>query len=173
MYYTPNTTPRGAYSNTGLPLKHQSLTMVDTEFRYRIPKTGFELRGEYVGVFFGNTKNLRANNDTDPTDNVGRAMYGMSGELAYHWQLGHALGTEWELVPFYRFTYQNLQTGGYRGSDLNSPTGSGQQWIQTTGFAVFPGKKLVLKLTYENVTTNQSGGCKCDYVLGGVGFYFN
>jgi hypothetical protein len=41
------------------------------------------------------------------------------------------------------------------------------------GFAVFPGKKLVLKLTYENVIDRQSGGCKCDYVLGGVGFYFN
>jgi hypothetical protein len=173
LYYTPNTTPRGAYSDTGLPLHHSSLTMVDTEFRYRVPETGFEFRAEYVGIFFGNNRNLRANNDSDPTNNVGRAMYGMSGEIAYHQPLGRALGTEWELVPFYRYTYQNLQTGGYRGSDLNGPTGSGQQQIQTMGFAVFPGKKLVLKLTYENVIDRQSGGCKCDYVLGGVGFYFN
>ena len=173
VYYSPNTTPRGAYSNTGLPLKQSSLTMVDTEFRYRVPNTGLEFRAEYVGDFFGNNKNLRANNDSDPTNNVGRAMYGMSGEIAYHFPLGQALGTEWELVPFYRYTYQNLQTGGFRGSDLNAPTGSGQQQIQTTGFAVFPGRKLVLKLTYENVTDRQRGGCKCDYVLGGVGFYFN
>jgi hypothetical protein len=173
LYYSPNTTPRGAYSDTGLPLKRSSLTLVDTEFRYRVPETGLEFRAEYVGAFFGNNKNLRANNNTDPTDNVGRAMYGMSGEIAYHFPLGKALGTEWEVVPFYRFTYQNLQTGGFRGSDLNGPTGSGQQQIQTTGFAVFPGRKLVLKLTYENVKDRQPGGCKCDYVLGGVGFYFN
>jgi len=173
LYYTPSTTPRGAYSDTGLPLRRSSLTMVDTEFRYRVPETGFEFRAEYVGVFFGNNKNLRANNDSDPTNNVGSAMYGMSGEIAYHIPLGRALGAEWEAVPFYRYTYQNLQTGGYRGSDLNAPTGSGQQQIQTMGLAVFPTKKLVLKLTYQNVIDQQRGGCKCDYVLGGVGFYFN
>lgn len=173
LYYTPSTTPRGAYSDTGLPLRRSSLTLVDTEVRYRVPETGFEFRAEYVGVFFGNNRNLRANNDSDSTNNVGRAMYGMSGEMAYHIPLGHALGTEWEGVPFYRYTYQNLQTGGYRGSDFNAPTGSGQQHIQTMGFAVFPSKKLVLKLTYQNVIDRQPGGCKCDYVLGGVGFYFN
>ena len=173
LYYTPSTTPRGAYSDTGLPLRRSSLTLVDTELRYRVPETGLEFRGEYVGIFFGNNKNLRANNDSDSTNNVGRAMYGMSGEMAYHIPLGHALGTEWEAVPFYRYTYQNLQTGGYRGSDLNAPTGSGQQQVQTMGFALFPSRKLVLKLTYQNVIDRQAGGCKCDYVLGGVGFYFN
>ena len=100
-------------------------------------------------------------------------MWGISGELAYHVGLGKALGTDWEAVPFYRFTYQNLQTAGFRGSDENTPAGSGQQQIQTMGVAVFPGKKLVLKLTYQNVLDRQPGGCKCDYVLGGVGFYFN
>jgi hypothetical protein len=172
VYYSPSTTPRGAYSDSGLPLKRSSLTLLDTEARYRVPETGFEFRGEYVQAFFGNPANLRANNDGDPTDNVGRTMYGLSGEIAYHIGLGRALGTEWEAVPFYRYTYQNLQTGGFRGSDLNGPTGSGQQQIQTMGFAVFPGKKLVLKLTYQNVLDRQPGGCRCDYVLGGVGFYF-
>jgi hypothetical protein len=172
VYYSPSTTPRGAYSDTGLPLKRSSLTLADTEFRYRVPGTGLEFRAEYVQSFFGSPANLRANNDSDPTNNVGRSLYGMSGEIAYHFLLGRALGTEWELVPFYRYTYQNLQTGGFRGSDLNTPTGSGQQQIQTMGFAVFPGRKLVLKLSYEHVSDSQPGGCKCDYVLGGVGFYF-
>jgi hypothetical protein len=48
-YFTPNTTPRGAYADDGTLLGRSSLTMVDSEFRYRIPNTGLELRGE--GVF--------------------------------------------------------------------------------------------------------------------------
>ncbi len=86
-YYTPNTTPRGAYAANGAPLTplgRSSLTMFDAEFRYRVPDTGLEARGEYVFVSFGNPANLRANNDSDPTNNVGKTMYGYSGELAYH-----------------------------------------------------------------------------------------
>jgi hypothetical protein len=172
VYYTPSTTPRGAHSDTGTTLKRSSLTLIDSEVRYRLPVTGFEFRGEYVQSIFGSPANLRANNDTDPTDNVGRTMWGISGEVAYHFGLGRALGVEWELVPFYRYTFQSLQTSGFRGTDENIPTGSGRQHIQTMGFALFPGKKLVLKLTYQNVLDHQPGGCKCDYVLGGVGFYF-
>jgi hypothetical protein len=40
-YYTPNTTPRGAYADTGVSLGRSSLTMFDAEFRYRVPNTGF------------------------------------------------------------------------------------------------------------------------------------
>ena len=82
-YFTPNTTPRGAYADDGTLLGRSSLTMVDSEFRYRIPNTGLELRGEGVFVTFGNPANLRANNDSDPTDNVGKTMYGFSGEFAF------------------------------------------------------------------------------------------
>ena len=109
-YFTPNTTPRGAYADDGTLLGRSSLTMVDSEFRYRIPNTGLELRGEGVFVTFGNPANLRANNDSDPTDNVGKTMYGASGEIAYHFPLGTILHSEWEAVPFYRYTYENLQT---------------------------------------------------------------
>ena len=94
--------------------------MFDAEFRYRVPKTGLELRGEYVFVDFGNPDNLRANNDGDPTNNVGKSMYGYSGEIAYHIPLGTILNSEWEAVPFYRYTYENLQTGGFAGTDANS-----------------------------------------------------
>jgi hypothetical protein len=99
-YFTPNTTPRGAYADTGALLGRSSLTMFDAEFRYRVPDTGWEARGEYVFVTFGNPANLRANNDSDPTNNVGKTMYGYSGELAYHLPLGNILSSDWEAVPF-------------------------------------------------------------------------
>jgi hypothetical protein len=172
VYFTPNTTPRGAYADTGARLGRSSLTMLDTEFRYRIPTTGFEFRGEYVQIFFGNPANLRANNDSDPTNNVGRTMYGLSGEAAYHLLLGQALGADWELVPFYRYTYEDRQTGGFRGTDENQPLGFGKLQFHTLGAALFPGSKLVLKLNYQKVLDRERGGAKSDSILGGVGFYF-
>ena len=171
-YYTPNTTPRGAYADTGMPLGRSSLTMFDTEFRYRVPNSGFEARGEYVFVSFGNPANLRANNDTDPTNNVGKTMYGYSGELAYHFPLGTILSSDWEAVPFYRYTFQNFQTGGYAGTDLNTPTGAGQTQFHNVGIAVFPSPNLVLKATWQKVINRDPAGANSDSVLGGVGFFF-
>ena len=171
-YYTPNTTPRGAYSDTGVLLGRSSLTMVDSEFRYHVPNTGFELRGEGVFVTFGNPANLRANNDSDPTDNVGKTMYGVSGEIAYHFPLGTILHSEWEAVPFYRYTYENLQTSGFAGTDVNAPTGAGQLQFHNVGIAVFPSPKLVLKATYQKVINRDPAGANSDSVLGGAGFFF-
>ena len=172
VYFTPNTTPRDAYADTGAPLRHSSFTLVDSELRYRLPGTGFEARGEFVQAFFGHPGNLRANNDSDPTNNVGRTMYGLSGEVAYHIPIGTYLGSAWEAVPFYRYTYENLQTRGFRGTDPNTPVGAGRLQFHTAGVAVFPTPKLVLKLTYEKVLDRQRGGPKSDSVLGGVGFHF-
>jgi hypothetical protein len=172
VYFTPNTTPRDAYADTGAPLHHSSLTLVDSELRYRLPGTGFEARGEYVQVFFGHPGNLRANNDSDPTNNVGRTMYGLSGEVAYHVPIGTYLGSAWEAVPFYRYTYENLQTHGFSGTDPSTPVGAGKLQLHTAGLAVFPTPKLVLKLTYEKVIDRERGGAKADSVLGGVGFHF-
>lgn len=171
-YYTPNVTPRGAYSDTGMALGKSSMTMFDGEFRYRVPNTGFEFRGEYVHVSFGNPANLRANNDTDPTNNVGKTMFGYSGEIAYHIAMGTILGSEWEAVPFYNYTYQNLQTSGFAGTDLNAPTGAGQAHFHTMGVAIFPSPKLVLKATYQKVKSNDPAGANADSILGGVGFFF-
>jgi hypothetical protein len=171
-YYTPNTTPRGAYADAGLPLGRSSLTMFDAEFRYRVPNTGVEARGEYVFVSFGNPANLRANNDTDSTNNVGKTMYGYSGELAYHLPLGNFLSTDWELVPFYRYSFLNTQTGGFAGSDLNAPTGAGQTQFHTAGVAVFPSPQIVLKATWQKVINRDPAGANSDSVLGGVGFFF-
>jgi hypothetical protein len=171
-YYTPNTTPRGAHDDFGNLLGRSSLTMFDAEFRYRVPKTWLELRGEYVHVAFGNPANLRANNDTDPANNVGKTMYGYSGEIAFHIPLGTILKSEWEAVPFYRYTYQNFQMSGFAGTDLNLPTGTGQMQFHTAGIAVFPSPKIVLKATYQNVKNNDPAGARSDSILGGVGFFF-
>jgi hypothetical protein len=171
-YYTPNTTPRGAYADNGAPLGRSSLTMFDAEFRYRVPNTGFEARGEYVFVSFGNPANLRANNDSDPTNNVGKTMYGYSGELAYHLPLGNILSSDWEMVPFYRYTFQNTQPGGFAGTDSNLPTGAGQTQFHTAGIAVFPSPQIVLKATWQKVINRDPAGANSDSVLGGVGFFF-
>jgi hypothetical protein len=171
-YYSPNTTPRGAHDDFGNLLGASSLLMVDAEFRYRIPKTWLELRGEVVGVTFGDPANLRANNDTDPTNNVGKTMYGYSGEVALHIPMGTILKSEWEAVPFFRYTYQNLQTAGFAGADLNLPTGAGQQQFFTAGVAVFPAPNIVLKANYQHVKNNDPFGANADSFLGGVGFFF-
>jgi len=177
-YYTGNTTPRGAHDDFGNPLGRSSLTMFDAEFRYRIPKTWVELRGEYVRAIFGSPVNLRANNDSDPTNNVGRFMYGYYGEVALHIPLGTILNSEWKAVPFYRYTYQNLQTCGYAepsGSTENDfclATGAGQTRFQDFGVAVFPSPKVVLKATYQRVRNNNPVGAQSDSILGGVGFFF-
>ena len=172
-YYTPNTTPRGAYDQVfGNPLGQSSLAMFDTEFRYRIPDTGWELRGEVVRVTFGNSANLRANNDSDPFNNVGKTMWGTSGEVAYHFPLGTFIGSSWEAVPFFRYTYQNLQMSGFAGTDLNSPTGFGEQRFYTAGFAIFPTPQVVLKASYQRIKTNDPVAPGADSVLGGVGFFF-
>jgi hypothetical protein len=171
-YYSPNTTPRGAHDEFGNLLGGSNLTMFDAEFRYRIPKTPVELRGEYVFVNFGNPANLRANNDGDPTNNVGKTMYGYSGEIAFHLPLGTILKTEWEAVPFYRYTYQNLQTAGFAGTDANLPTGAGQIHYHTLGLAVFPTPKIVLKATYQHIKNNDPLGALSDSFLGAIGFFF-
>jgi hypothetical protein len=180
-YFTPNTTPRGAYAtdadgNVIGALGKSSLGMFDAEFRYRIPDTGWEARGEYVFVTLGNPANLRANNDGDSNNNVGKTMYGWSGEIAYHLPLGNILSSDWEAVPFYRYTFQNTQTGGVAGTDvtlgLNTPTGAGQTQFHTLGVAVFPSPQIALKATYQKVINRDPAGANSDSVLGGVGFFF-
>jgi Phosphate-selective porin O and P len=170
FYFTPNTTPRGAYGDNGQSLGHSSLTMADTELRYRIPKTGFEFRGEGVAVFIGSPGNLRANNDTDPTNNVGSMMWGLSLEAAYHFTV--PLKNGWELVPFYRFTMENFQTGEYRGSDQNMPTGQGRKTFHTVGLAAFPTPQVVLKLDYQWALDDSSTGPQSNHLLGSVGYFF-
>jgi hypothetical protein len=177
VYYSPNVTPRGAYADDLLAdgvtprlLGSNAMTIFDTEARYRMPNTGLELRAEYAYVNFSNPENLRANNDSDPTNNVGKNMYGYSGEIAYHVKMGTILGSEWEAVPFYRYTRQNLQTGGLFGIDPNGSTGSGDMTFHDVGVAVFPNPSLVLKLNYTKIQDHSAIGPMADRVMGGVGW---
>lgn len=176
IYFTPSTTPRGAFSDAGFLLGRSSLTILETDFRYHVPDTGLEFRGEVVGALIGNPANLRANNDTDPFNNVGKSLWGASGEVAYHVPLtplfGPILGSNWEAVPFYRYTYQNFQTGGFAGSDLNFPTGIGRMQFHDVGVAVYPTPELVLKFNYTKALNSAPLGAMSDSVLGGLGFFF-
>jgi len=173
-YYSPNITPRGAYGGfvgaDDQPLGKNSMLIVDTEGRYRVPNTGLELRAEYAYVRFSNPENLRANNDTDDTNNVGKTMYGYSAEVAYHFPLGNILGSDWEAVPFYRYTRQNLQTNGLFGTDPNNPEGHGDQTYHHVGVAVFPNPSLVFKLDYTKIYDKSALGPQSDRVLGAVGW---
>jgi hypothetical protein len=171
-YFSPNIEPRGAHGDLGNPLGSTSMAVFDAEFRYRIPNTWIELRGEGVWVSFSNPANLRANNDTDPTDNVGKNMYGFSGEVAMHIPMGTIIGTQWEAVPFYRYTNQNFQTAGFAGTDANMPTGQGQTQFHDVGVAIFPSPEIVLKATYQKVINKDPAGANADTFLGGVGFFF-
>jgi len=176
VYYSPNVTPRGAYSDellpdgTNRPLGSNRMLIVDTEARYRVPNSGLELRGEFAYVNFSNPENLRANNDSIEDNNVGSSMWGYSGEVAYHFRLGN----DWEAVPFYRYTRQNLQTGGVLGFDvansLNNPTGSGDMTFHDIGLALFPNPSLVFKLNYTKVIDHSATGAMSDRVLAGVGW---
>jgi len=141
-YYTPNTTPRGAYADAGLPLGRSSLTMFDAEFRYRSAQHRVEARGEYVFVSFGNPANLRANNDTIPPITwarqctaIRRARLPSAARQLPVDRLGAG--------PVLRYSFLNTQTGGFAGSDLNAPTGAGQTQFHTAGVAVFPSPQIV------------------------------
>jgi hypothetical protein len=175
VYWTPNVVPRGAYASDASGVKtrslgHCSLTMADTELRWRQPgDQGFELRAEAVLAHFSNPGNLRANNDGDAGDNVGKTMWGASGEIAYHWR---APRVDWDVVPFYRYTREMLQNEGFAGQDDDAPTGSGRISFHTVGVAIFPVPDLVIKFDYQAVRDGTTEGARSDHVLGGVGFFF-
>jgi hypothetical protein len=171
-FFTSNVTPRGAFGDDGRALGHSSVTMLDSELRYRVPHTGLELRGEAVDVIIGSPGNLRANNDGDPENNVGKHLWGYSLEAAYHVDLSGHVRNGWEIVPFYRYTYENLQTGGFSGIDDNLPTGQGQRRFHTLGVAVFPTPQIVLKLDYQFALDNAPDSPRADHLLGAVGFFF-
>lgn len=173
-YYSPNIEPRGAYASdvngvTIGDLGACALTMFDTELRYRPQPDGLELRGEIVGARFSDPANLRANNDGDAENNVGDSMWGASTEIAWH---AHLPGTDWDLVPFYRYTHVVLQTEGVAGADDHQPTGAGRSDYHTIGLAVFPAPSVVLKIDYQHVTDGSGENPHADHLLGGVGFFF-
>lgn len=176
IYYTSNTTPRGAYGTNAngstRQLGKSDLGMFDTELRYRMPETGLELRTEYVRSDFGDPDNLRANNDGDPSNNVGNDMYGYSFEGAYHFPLSAEKKESWDFVPFYRYSRIELQTSGVHGTDDNTPSGSGSKKYHTFGAALFPTPKVVFKLDYQLIDDEDEQSPIERALLAAVGFFF-
>lgn len=176
FYYTNDTTPRNAFGSNAngstRPLGSSSLSLFDTEVRYRIPTTGIELRSEYVQVSFGNTDNLRANNDGDVSNNVGDNMDGYSLEAAFHQDLNPNGKDHWDLVPFYRFSNINLQRSGVLGTDANDPSGAGSRTYHTFGASLFPTPKVVLKADYQITMDDDNQTSDLKSFLGAVGFFF-
>ncbi len=167
VYVSPDIEPR---ASVGGPKPGRcGIAMEDIEARWHPHLDGIELRAEAVGVQFSAPAHLRANNDGDPTDNVGRGMWGASFDLAWHWRPGSVVA---DVVPFYRYTYELFQTAGYEGSDANAPTGAGRIQWHTTGVAVFPTPELVLKADAAIARDGTAAGAKESRVLGGVGFFF-
>jgi len=66
-------------------------------------------------------------------------------EAAYHIDLGDRFRNGWELVPFYRYTYENLRLADSLEIDDNLPTGQGQRQFHTFGLALFPTPQVVLE----------------------------
>ncbi len=135
--------------------------IVDTELRYRIPKTGWELRADGALVMIGRNGSLQANNDGDPTNNVGTHMWGSYGEVAYHfwpdaWNSGRGKGMDF--VPFARYTHIDLQAGASGGTDVTASSGGNDRNYYTFGFAFFPTREIVLKMDYRIVQTSRTFG---------------
>ncbi len=166
-YLSPNIEPRAVI---GQPKPGRcSLAMEDIEARYRPLVQGLELRAELVEIQFSRPGNLRANNDGDATDNVGRGMWGASGEIAWHWRPNSVFI---DVVPFYRYTYEDFQEAGVEGTDPDAPTGAGRLQYHTFGVALFPIPELVIKADASIARNGSAGGPKDSRVLGGVGFFF-
>lgn len=168
--YFARTTPR-LLPGTFVP-GNSEVGLINTELRYRLPATGVELRGEYVHVYLGHNKNLLANNDGNPTNNTGNQMHGYSLEGAYHIDLAKFTSLSWDLVPFYRYTEIDLQTGGYQGADANAPTGQGDRTTHTFGASLFVNPKVVLKADYAIPLDETASGPNSKRFQLGVGWFF-
>jgi hypothetical protein len=174
LYFTPNVEPRHAYASDAnnvkiADLRACALTMADSELRWRPQPTGIELRAEAAGVMFSKPGNLRANNDGDPTDNVGKTMWGVSAEASWHLR---PVTDGWEFVPFYRYTREVFQTTGFSGLDQDAPTGAGRVQYHDLGIAALPAPELILKLNYTTVLDGSGHKPHEDSLLGGFGFFF-
>ena len=106
-YYTPNIS-RAERMMISAISSETSMAIYDAEFRDRIPETWARTARRVVRATFGNPANLRANNDSNPTDNVGKSMYRLSPANSptradrHHHKQRLGGGT------VHRYTYQNF-----------------------------------------------------------------
>lgn len=151
----------------------------DIEFAYRVPRTGLELRADFAYWQIEKPQNLLANNDADPLNNVGKAMYGWYVEAAYHfwpeaWRDGR--GKEMDLVPFVRYTDIATQTRMLPGSQ-ELDDGTTNRDFLTFGVAYFLNANFVVKADYRVNLHGTSGavernGNNQNYFQLGAGLFF-
>ncbi|MEW6161443.1 MAG: hypothetical protein AB1813_28775, partial [Verrucomicrobiota bacterium] len=123
----------------------------DIEGLYRVPKTGLELRGEFLYWHFANPEVFVANNNTSAADDFGKAMYGWNIEGAYHfwpeaWRSGW--GSDMDLVPFVRYTEIVTQTEMLPGSTALD-NGTTNKDFLTAGLAYFLNRNFVVKADWR------------------------
>jgi hypothetical protein len=150
------------------------IALFDSEFVYRIPKTGWEFRADGVFINIGNSGGLFANNDGVANNGVGQNMWGVSGEAAYHftpWKEGRLKDAD--IVPFFRYSKIDLQSGFIPFDTAASPAnGQGDQQFWTFGVAFFPIPEVVLKLDYRIRKTGQVANSYSDQAELAVGYVF-
>ena len=138
-YYTPNTTPRGAYADTGMPLGRSSLTMFDTEFRYRIAEHRVggarRIRLRHVRQSGQPARQQRQRSDQQCRQVACTATRASSPIICRSATSSTATG---RLVPFYRYTFQNLQTGRIRRHRPQRADRRRADAFHNAGVAVFP-----------------------------------
>ncbi|HPA17686.1 MAG TPA: hypothetical protein PLU30_08045 [Verrucomicrobiae bacterium] len=189
FYYTDTTPERGGSDNPNFgastafdhdprALGGTGVFIYDAEFRYRIPRTPVELRGEYVFVDLDRPHNLVSNNDGDFDNNVGSHMQGISGEIALHlwpesWNTDRGEGMD--LVPFFRYTRLDIQNPYAGGSDENdfdpeaSPE-SPDRHVFELGLCWLPTPELAVKFDWKGERFD--GGTGRDTYQMAIGFFF-
>jgi hypothetical protein len=156
--------------------------MFDTEFRYRIPRSPLEFRGEFVHVGLEGAHNLIANNDKVTWNNVAGFMNGWSGEVAYHIAMD-SIKQGMSLVPFVRYSRLNLQNGAAGEDDHDNfeenkdpvtgrPTreNSPDRHVWEAGLSWFATPQVVLKFDWKNELFD--GGTAVDTFQFAAGFEF-
>ena len=99
-------------------------------------------------------------------------MWGFSLEAAYHIDLSDYVHNGWELVPFYRYTYENLQTGGFAGTDRELANRSGSATISHSWRRSVPDATTRFETGLPIRADDAPDSPRADHLLGAVGFFF-
>ena len=155
---------------------NSTVSLWDIEASYRLPNSGWEVRGDFAHWWLSNPTALVANNNSDR--DVGDRMYGWYGELAYHffpdaWKKGK--GSDMDIVPFVRYSQIVTQAGLPAGATKNTDGKSNKEFL-TTGVAWFLNQNVVVKADYRHnfsgSPTSSTDGASQDYFQIGVGISF-
>lgn len=140
----------------GFQQRNSTIALWDIEALYRIPRTDLELRGDFAYWHISSPENLLANNDIDPSNDVGDRMFGYYVEAAYHfwpeaWRQGK--GAEMDLVPFVRYSDIRTQSDMPSGTMALDDGSTNRKYI-TTGVSYFLNRNFVVKADWNKNLEN-------------------